>query len=283
MSTALVLYMPVVHKTYLELLESEEYDALFLMTTDFAIELVPALRKDLRAVEAHKILTMLVWYLKNGKPKFQVVAETAQAVARDFSHFVLPDEDISHIFAERFLDDRDVEYRNVFLRYDSKRTTAEFEPDTDEVITSDEFAQSMIARCDILAQKSADWWHQIGGLVVKDGQVIEELCCFNHAEPVEMNHHHMGDPRGNFKKGLNAELTIFSHTEQSIVSKAARLGIALEGADLFVTTFPCPWCAKAVANAGFKTVFYRDGYAMLDGEEILKVNNIRIVRVVERS
>ena len=72
MSTALVLYMPVVHKTYLELLESEKYDALFLMTTDFAIELVPALRKDLRAVEAHKILTMLVWYLKNGKPKFRL-------------------------------------------------------------------------------------------------------------------------------------------------------------------------------------------------------------------
>lgn len=117
---------------------------------------------------------------------------------------------------------------------------------------------------------------------MKNGQILEELTCFNQSEPVGMNPYHVGDPRSNFKKGLvDAELTTVLHTEQKIVSTAARLGIPLAEADLFATTFPCPWCAKAVAAAGFANLFYRDGYVMLDGEEILKVDRVQIIRVVE--
>lgn len=64
MKTALVLYMPVIHRTYLELLENAEYDALFVIEPTFAIELVPTLRKDLRAVEAFKICSMLMGNVK---------------------------------------------------------------------------------------------------------------------------------------------------------------------------------------------------------------------------
>lgn len=277
--TALVLYMPVIHKTYLELLDSRRWDNVFLIDNQFAQELFEPLRKDMRAVDAATICSMLV--RRDGAPCIRVVSGTnASAIAQDFDKVVLPDEEISHIFAERYLGDVSIEFAFVFLRYDSNRTTVPVRLNPDEEITTDDFAKAMIARCEALSEKSADWWRQIGGLVVKNGQVIEELTCFNHAEPVEMNHHHVGDPRSNFKKGLNTELTIFLHTEQGIVSKAARLGISLESADLFVTTFPCPWCAKAVAEAGFSSVFYRDGYAMLDGEEVLKVNDVKIIHVV---
>jgi dCMP deaminase len=280
--------MPVIHKTYLELLEFEEYDALFLIEPVLAIELVPALRKDLRAVEAYKICDLLTGNVKKDQrryiPKYTIIdTETAHKVAEDFDNFILPEEDVSLVFAEKFLRDKVVEYRNVFLRYDSKRTTEPFVPTFDEIVTSSEFAKRMIARCDNLAQKSPDWWRQIGGLIVKDGQVIEELQMFNQAKPFGMAPYELGDPRSNFKKGLKPELTLVLHVEQGLVSEAARLGISLEGADLFVSTFPCPWCATAVAYSGIKHVFYHDGYAMQDGEEILKINNVELIRVVDNE
>ncbi|MBA3679260.1 hypothetical protein H0W80_03685 [Candidatus Saccharibacteria bacterium] len=280
MSTALVLYMPVIHKTYLELIDSQEIDALFLIDNKLAIELVPTLRKDLRAVGAETIHMLLAKFVHPILIVTNLITSSLD-VDEKYTRFIMPDEDVSHEFAKQFLNGCEVEFVNVFLRYDKKRTTEEFELNPDEIVTSAEFAKRMIARCDQLAQKSPDWWRQIGGLVVRNGEVVEELTMFNQSEPVGMNPYHVGDPRSNFKKGLNAELTTVLHTEQGIVSRAARHGISLDGADLFVTTFPCPWCAKAVAEAGFANVFYRDGYAMLDGEEILKVNNVQLIRVVE--
>ncbi len=278
MSTVLVLYMPVIHETYLELIDSQRWDEIFIIENSLAIELVDSLRKDLRALNAETVKSILV-RRDGARPAF--VVSGATAIFDQSTQFVLPDEDVSHAFAKRFLHGREVEFRNVFLRYDRKRTTEPFEPNPDEVITTDQFARDMIARCDELATKSPDWWRQIGGLIVKEGKIIEELQMFNEAKPFGMVPYELGDPRSNFKKGLHPDLTLVLHVEQGLVSEAARLGIALEGADLYVSTFPCPWCATAVAYSGIGRVYYRDGYAMLDGEEILKSNGVELIRVVE--
>lgn len=81
-------------------------------------------------------------------PKYTIPdLESAKEVASDFDAFIMPDEDVSHIFADKVLEGRDVSYVNVFLRYDSKRTTTEFEPDPDEIVTSSEFPKRIIGLC----------------------------------------------------------------------------------------------------------------------------------------
>ena len=48
---------------------------------------------------------------------------------------------------------------------------------------------------------------------------------------------------------------------------------------MIVTDFPCPPCAKLVAYSGIKKLFYLKGYAMLDGERILKDAGVEIIKI----
>jgi dCMP deaminase len=71
------------------------------------------------------------------------------------------------------------------------------------------------------------------------------------------------------------------HAERHLMGHAARKGIALEGADLYVTTFPCPGCAHQIVTAGIRRIFYRDGYSLVEASETLKHHGIEVIRVVE--
>ena len=44
------------------------------------------------------------------------------------------------------------------------------------------------------------------------------------------------------------------HAEQNAILQAARNGVSIEGAEIYVTTFPCPICARMIANSGIQEV-----------------------------
>jgi dCMP deaminase len=52
------------------------------------------------------------------------------------------------------------------------------------------------------------------------------------------------------------------HAESNAIVQAARNGVRLEGADIYVTASPCFGCFKLIANAGVRRIvfgeFYRD-------------------------
>jgi dCMP deaminase len=52
------------------------------------------------------------------------------------------------------------------------------------------------------------------------------------------------------------------HAEANAVIQAARHGVRIEGADIYVTASPCWGCFKMIANAGLRRIvfgeFYRD-------------------------
>jgi deoxycytidylate deaminase len=60
------------------------------------------------------------------------------------------------------------------------------------------------------------------------------------------------------------------------VARAARTGTALEGADLYVTTFPCPACARLIAESGFRRCYFSGGYSVLDGDGILRAAGVEL-------
>jgi dCMP deaminase len=88
-----------------------------------------------------------------------------------------------------------------------------------------------------------------------------------------------GDPRGQFKKGIHVELSLAEHVESTMVSICACKGTRLEGKSMFINTFPCPPCGKMIAHSGIKRLYYKEGYAMLDSEEILQTKGVEIFRV----
>jgi dCMP deaminase len=50
------------------------------------------------------------------------------------------------------------------------------------------------------------------------------------------------------------------HAEQNAISDAARRGIALDGATIYITHFPCINCAKILAASGIRVIKYRKDY-----------------------
>ncbi|HAV12293.1 MAG TPA: dCMP deaminase [Opitutae bacterium] len=50
------------------------------------------------------------------------------------------------------------------------------------------------------------------------------------------------------------------HAEQNAVSDAARRGVSLEGATVYITHFPCINCAKILAAAGIECIKYHRDY-----------------------
>lgn len=65
------------------------------------------------------------------------------------------------------------------------------------------------------------------------------------------------------KSSLISDITEFgrmTHAEMAALTDAARLGRAVLGATIFVTTFPCHNCAKHLVAAGIKRIVYIEPY-----------------------
>ena len=60
--------------------------------------------------------------------------------------------------------------------------------------------------------------------------------------------------------GQKHELCRALHAEQNALIQAARYGISVEGATLYVNTQPCVLCAKMIINAGIVEVVYQNPY-----------------------
>lgn len=67
------------------------------------------------------------------------------------------------------------------------------------------------------------------------------------------------------------------HAEQNAICDAARRGVSLAGATVYITHFPCINCAKILAAAGIRCIKYRRDYRNDDlVKEILTESGVRI-------
>lgn len=62
------------------------------------------------------------------------------------------------------------------------------------------------------------------------------------------------------ESGTRAELCYAVHAEQNALIQAARMGVSVHGATLYVTYSPCVICAKLIINAGIARVVYMHDY-----------------------
>ncbi len=88
-----------------------------------------------------------------------------------------------------------------------------------------------------------------------------------------------GDPRSNFNAGEMTHVSGAHHAEKRIIAHAARAGVSLLGAALYVATFPCAGCAMDIAEAGIWRVFYAEGYSNLDADGILRSKEVELIFV----
>jgi dCMP deaminase len=292
--TVLVTYMPVVHRGYAQFIQAHPEAAEVVILAKEVLEQFAWLRKDLRALEPEEIVESLKALKKKNGWVLDITLGTEAALRRLASapssptdstlQIIFPDEEITReIAAKYFADNSQIEvvFESVFLRWDRQQILAEQPISANNKISLTNFQQKFLKQAEDLAQKSGDWWRQVGTVVAKDGEVL--FSTFNQHVPDQYQTAYNGDPRASFSKGQHIELTTAMHAEAAAVAAAAKHGTSLEGAEIYVTTFPCPNCAKLIAYSGIKKLYYQEGYSMVDGESILKENDVEIIEVSPTS
>ena len=66
------------------------------------------------------------------------------------------------------------------------------------------------------------------------------------------------------KRGIALDRCVCVHGEENALVSAARFGIEVDGADMFVTHEPCLSCTKLVIQAGIKNVVWLKRYEYLE-------------------
>lgn len=197
--------------------------------------------------------------------------------------FVMPDEDVSHLVAEKYFYTaghcKKVAFEPVWGRWDMTAVKRQEPVIPDLEVSPEKIDQLRMEAARKLAKDSPDWWRQIGAMAFWNGRMI--ACSYNAHYPTEYETVLFGDPRINFNAGdpAGAEVYLSLHAEKGVIGVCARKGVALEGTSVYVTTFPCGDCARMLAECGIKELFFSEGYSVLKGFETLKVAGVRIVQV----
>lgn len=276
MMVGIVAYVPVLHQGYLDFFARHaEAECIWLIDPqDFPEQ--PEGRKDIRALKP-KVMQEILTVVLHGKTVEVLSQKNAPVLREAVSQLIMPDDELSSAACERYFQGVPKQCDTVFLRWDHKKSLAPQAIVPDEEVTEDQVAQWFMKQAADEAALSGDWWRQVGAVLVKDERVIFQS--HNHHLPSEQQPYLDGDPRGNFHKGEHIDKTTAIHAEAELIGRAAREGELLLGAQLFVTTFPCPACAKLIAAAGIGELYFRDGYAVVDGERVLRDAGVKIVRV----
>lgn len=67
------------------------------------------------------------------------------------------------------------------------------------------------------------------------------------------------------------------HSEIDAITQAAKFGISIRDAKLFVTRYPCEACARAIVNAGIREVYYgREQEISEETERIFSSNHVMV-------
>ena len=270
MNERAVAYVPVLHEGYRRFVQAHAAGRPFhVIGPELYVDFRP-LAKDIRALDAQLVAKAIAaWGICSEVSV--LTADGAERLAAERPRLTLPDEDVSHQVVERFFARCEVRYDTAFLRWDKTRTVQLLTP----AARSAE-AGELEALAEAAAGRSVDWWRQVGAAIRFADDTLRSA--HNEHHPHRLSAYAAGDPRSNFFKGVGLELSTATHAEARLIADAAREGRSTAGATLYVTDFPCPPCAKLIAGAGIAKLLFRQGYAVLDGHEVLEAAGVEIVQ-----
>lgn len=274
MKDKLIIFVPVLHRGYVDLFKKYPDDVRILGRD--VIDSYTSLYRDLRVVDP----ALMANILRNSglvKKASVVSAGDLKKIGKEKGRIVLVDDDVSRDLSGKYLKNANVLYEKIFLRWDKLMTEAENVVPEGREVSTKESDRKIMGMAGSEAERSSDWWRQIGAVAVKGGKILFKN--YNRHLPTD---HHLGtygDPRSNFDKGERMDVYTSIHCEADIVAQAAKKGISLKGASVYVLNYPCPNCARLLSEAGVGKVFYQKGYSRMDAESILNAKGVKIILV----
>jgi len=131
--------------------------------------------------------------------------------------------------------------------------------------------ETLMEVAELYARRSTCSRAHVGVVIAHDGRI---LSTGYNGSPAGMSHcDHSSDPPD--YPGCRAAV----HAEANSIAFAAKHGIRLLSAELYTTFSPCLACAQLIINAGIARVYIRNEYRLQDGEILLKLAGIDIIRL----
>lgn len=274
MNTILILYLPVIHRGYVELLYRYSWvECLYVLGEEFVEELAEHI--EIRALD-QKVAAMIAAKLGPSKTRYLNRGELSYILHRGKTvRIITADESLTRKFVDTYLSEAIVTFESTFLRWEESNVLSLSDIPFDEVSTSPD-DQNYMRQAELEGEASSDWWRRVGVVLKTKDRVFK---AHNSHVPSEYTPYINGDPRDCIESGTRSELSSVLHSEKSAFAQALRAGVSTVGADLYTTVFPCPDCAKLVAFSGVRRVFYKNGHSSLDGVAVLKSQGVKIIKV----
>lgn len=132
--------------------------------------------------------------------------------------------------------------------------------------------QYFLSQALVLSMRSTCRRLMVGAVIVRDGRVIAGG--YNGSVSGEV---HCIDEGCLMEKG-HCIRTV--HSEMNAIIQCAKFGVATEGADIYVTHYPCLRCSKAIIQAGIKNIYYLYDYRKHDyAQKLLDQKGIKVEKV----
>lgn len=69
------------------------------------------------------------------------------------------------------------------------------------------------------------------------------------------------------------------HAEINAIAQAAKHGVSIKDADIYITASPCIHCLKVLINVGIKTIYYDKPYKIDNISELLRLSGVKLVQI----
>lgn len=273
----LIAYIPVLNQRHIDWFRKHDGSNLFLISQEMAEGFLPRLARNMAALPTQMVADCVrTLHLIQGVAIFD-----PSILLFNWGSWIMADEDVSHRLAEKYFHPKDVthKFEMIWARWDMTAVHREQPVIADVVVSRSDIDYLKVNIAFKKAKESPDWWRQIGAIAFSEAGKPLAMACNTHM-PNEYETYIFGDPRLNVDAGQPGKYVVL-HAERAVIAMCAQLGRALEGASLYITTFPCEDCAREIAFAGVKRVFFREGYSVLNAQEVLRSYGVEIVQVVE--
>lgn len=108
---------------------------------------------------------------------------------------------------------------------------------------------------------------QVGAVIVKDGRILSTGYNGTPAGYTNCSEHWDGEYTSEHHEWSK---TYEIHAEMNAIIWAARQGISIEGATIYVTLEPCADCSKNIIASGIKRIVYEKAYEHNHSEVVSK-------------
>lgn len=211
---------------------------------------------------------------KKGYAKVQILSSMSNrilgVVAIDKENFDGLISDLTHVVNMGIVKwKEDIKHVSLF----QEENNLEFET------SNDMFDKLMISKAHDMVNKSNCWLDPAGSVFVRDRKILVSSTSTSYKNSkcsmININFNEIF-----LDKGERMNFCVATHSEIVGISKAKEMGISLDGADIYITKFPCKPCAIALIDAGIKSIFFEAPSYGCKDVKFLMDNNVRLVKVI---